>query len=64
MYSPITKIMSSKEQFKDAIKRDKQIIVDLKKEIQLKDNIIKEQNQQISILKIINRRKKWWEFWK
>jgi hypothetical protein len=56
--------MSSKEQFKDAIKRDKQIIVDLKKEIQLKDNIIKEQNQQISILKIINRRKKWWEFWK
>jgi chromosome segregation ATPase len=58
--------MSSKEQFKDALKRDKQIIADLKKAIQEKDDVIKEQSHQIEILKarIDLKKKKWYQFWK
>jgi hypothetical protein len=58
--------MSSKEQFKDALKKEKQIIVDLKKEIQSKDLIIREQKDQIAVLKVrIDLKKKlWYQFWK
>jgi hypothetical protein len=58
--------MSSKEQFKDALKRDKEIISELNKKILLKDKIIKELNDQNSILgiRISLKQKKWWQFWK
>lgn len=59
--------MSSKGQFKDALKRDKEIISELNKKILLKDKIIKELNDQNSILRIrisLKQKKWWWQFWK
>jgi len=64
--------MSSKEQYKDALKSKNKIITDQglmitkqHKELLLKDKIIRELKDQISVLKIrIDLKKKWWQFWK
>ncbi len=64
--------MSSKEQFKDALKRRKQEQVslqqenkDLKSKLALREKIIDEQRLQISILRIeLRRKRQWWRFWK
>jgi hypothetical protein len=62
--------MSSKEQFKDALKREKQIIIDLKKELTEKDNIIRNLRSELfdyrmkNIKSITVEEKKWWQFWK
>jgi hypothetical protein len=64
--------MSSKEQFKDALKRRKQEQVslqqenkDLKSKLALREKIIDEQRLQISLLRIeLRRKRQWWKFWK
>jgi len=62
--------MSSKEQFRIALKGDKKIIADLKKEIVFKDDIICKQRNNIEYHKVVIEElikassKKWWQFWK
>jgi hypothetical protein len=59
--------MSSKEQLKDALKRDKQLISDLKKEIQSRDLHIKLLQDELALKTKTIRTKdknKWWQFWK
>lgn len=62
--------MSSKEQYKDALKRERQIITNLKKEINDRDEIIRKLRAENFHNKIQlrestpNRKKRWWEFWK
>lgn len=62
--------MSSKTQYKDALKREKQIILDLEKKIVEQEITIKELNDKIFYLNIRNGKsitienKKWWQFWK
>ena len=57
--------MSSKEQFRDALKREKLIIIKQKEEIELQRNIISELKHQNSVLKIrLSWKKKWYQFWK
>jgi len=58
--------MSSKEQFKDALKRDKRTIIELAKEIDVKNQIIKEQENQLKHFRLLLqfKNKKWWQFWK
>jgi regulator of replication initiation timing len=62
--------MSSRQQFKEALKGDKKIIADLKKEIELKDASIKRMIIENRSLKIVNEDlvnklcKKWWQIWK
>ena len=62
--------MSSKEQFRIALKGDKKIIADLKKEIAFKDDIIRKQRNNLEFNKVVieelikSSSKKWWQFWK
>jgi len=62
--------MSSKQQFREALKGDKKIIADLKKEIELKDEIIKKQKNNLEFNKVVIEElikassRKWWQFWK
>ena len=63
--------MSSKEQFRDALKREKQIINELKKIISERDTTIIKLRQlnhqlknQLSGLPKQYKLKKWWQFWK
>ena len=63
--------MSSKTQFKDALKREKQTLSSLKKEndelkekLQLREKIIDSQRYQMEILKGRLKKKYWWKFWK
>lgn len=63
--------MSSKTQFKQALKGDKKIITDLKSQIQLKEDEIYKLRQlnhqlknQLSALPKNYKLKKWWQFWK
>jgi len=63
--------MSSKEQFRDALKRQRQTISELKTEIQKKDITIQNLRQlnhqlknQLSGLPTKRKLKKWWQFWK
>ena len=62
--------MSSIAQYKDALKRERQIVRDLKKE---KDDIYKElikvaielkqtKRENTNLIELTN--KKWWQFWK
>ena len=60
--------MSSKEQFRDALKRENRLISNMRLEIQMRDSHVKfleEENLRLK-LKIIElqRQKKWWQFWK
>jgi hypothetical protein len=55
--------MSSKIQFKDALERDKQTILQLTKLITEKNDIIFNLNVRIGEL-IDKYNKKWWQFWK
>ena len=64
--------MSSKQQFRDLVKREKQTIIDLKSEndllklkcMQLENQIrimgLPEYLSKLSYMKV----KKWWQFWK
>jgi len=60
--------MSSKEQFRDALKRDKQLIVNIRKEIEAKDEhikILRAENFRLERKLIeLKQAKKWWQFWK
>jgi len=62
--------MSSREQFKDVIKRDKQTIVNLKRQLATRDKTIESLRVELGISRIANRElrkvrtKKWWQFWK
>lgn len=59
--------MSSKTQFKDALKRENKIISELKIEIQRKDDKIKMLSKDnlrlMSQIFQIEHKKKWWQFW-
>ena len=62
--------MSSKQQFREALKGDKKIIADLKKEITLRDEAIRKLQNNVNFQKVVNEQlmgihnKKWWQFWK
>ena len=60
--------MSSKEQFRGALKRDKQLITNLQKAIQVRDDYVKvleEENLRLKLKHIeVTRKKKWYQFWK
>jgi len=70
-YSPyIETNMSSREQFKDVIKRDKQTIVNLKRQLATRDKTIESLRVELGMARIANRElrkvrdKRWWQFWK
>ena len=54
--------MSSKTQFKEALKGDKKIISDLKNKLVEREMIIDNLRRQILI--ISQAKKKWWQIWK
>jgi hypothetical protein len=70
--------MSSKQQFKEKVKTDKQIIsglvkdlkiekeisYDLSKKLRLRERVIDEQRLQIKLLQNELNKKQWWKFWK
>lgn len=62
--------MSSKEQYKDALKRDKQIINDLNKKVIEQELTIRNLKDELLYLRLKNGSsvtvtdKKWWQFWK
>lgn len=64
--------MSSKTQFKEALKGDKKIIADLRKQIEefkekviLREDIIDRQRELIDTLRNeLNKKRKWYQFWK
>jgi len=67
--------MSSKQQFKEALKEDKKIIANLRKDLQLRDTHITLLQKDCSKLKQENNalkpphpfrymKKKWYQFWK
>lgn len=63
--------MSSKEQYRDVLKRDKRIMAELRNEITAKDKTIQNLRQinhqlknQLAELPKNYKLKKWWQFWK
>jgi len=62
--------MSSKQQFREALKGDKKIIADLKQQIAEKDHTIKALQNNVNFQKTVivelTKRfsKRWWQFWK
>lgn len=64
--------MSSKQQFKETLKREKQTLTSLKKEIDdlknkliLREKLIYEQRSLIKLLQIeLKEKYQWWKFWK
>jgi predicted RNase H-like nuclease (RuvC/YqgF family) len=65
------KEMSSKEQYRDVLKRDKRIMAELRNEITAKDKTIQNLRQinhqlknQLAELPKNYKLKKWWQFWK
>lgn len=63
--------MSSKQQFKDTLKREKQTLTSLKKEVEvlkeslrLRELIISKQREHIDILREELKKKPWWKFWR
>jgi hypothetical protein len=63
--------MSSKQQFKEALKGDKKIIVELKQKIKDQDIDIfslqlqlQNANQTVNNLMAESDKPKWWQFWK
>lgn len=61
--------MSSKEQFREAMKRDKRIMAELRNQIQVKDKIIQDlrfqlRQQNNKTIQTYRQTKRWWQFWK
>jgi hypothetical protein len=64
--------MSSKQQFRETLKREKQTLSSLNKDINelkeklaLREKIIDEQRLQIKLLQIeLKRKRQWYQFWK
>jgi len=61
--------MSSKEQFRDALKRAKAENLKLKYDIRIRDQHIASLKTQLdwyknSVSTLPNKKKKWWQFWK
>jgi len=57
--------MSSTQQYKDSLKREKQINNDLRTKMEQQRITIQRQAHQISRLSnILNIKPKWWQFWK
>ena len=57
--------MSSKEQYKDALKRARQINTELHlKNRDLQDALTRANKQILEFRRVIIYKKKWWQFWK
>jgi hypothetical protein len=60
--------MSSKEQFRDALKQEKQSYSDLQRIIEIKDRgitLLRQENLRLKLQNIeLKRKRQWWKFWK
>jgi len=64
--------MSSKSQYKDALKRSNQFIRELKNEVKRLQNEVKELQRKLNnanielrtCKKVLKPKKMWWQFWK
>ena len=57
--------MSSKEQFKCALKRQKQVIVELElKNNELQEALTRATKSILELKRSVIYKKKWWQFWK
>lgn len=60
--------MSSKEQFRDALKRENRVITDLRRTIEIKDRgitLLRQENLRLKLQNIeLKRKRQWWQFWK
>jgi hypothetical protein len=60
--------MSSKEQFRDALKRENKVTSDLRRVIEIKDQsitLLRQENLRLKLQNIeLQRKRQWWKFWK
>ena len=60
--------MSSKEQFRDALKRENRVITDLRRTIEIKDRgitLLRQENLRLKLQNIeLKRKRQWWQIWK